>query len=185
MNRTRRSFPRLASILALVTLALSGLYAQAAEADEEAAAQAQSQALPAGKIADFPGAIRSLDLSGAELDKVEAYVMDALKLIRPADAEIEVVKAQVTQALLKPGVALKDLEPLVRDSTEQTYKIRMAQLDRQLKIRALIGDKRWAILARLSRLYAQAEKNGRLRALEAANSSNGRTLNVLKMMNAR
>jgi hypothetical protein len=137
MNLKLASLPRMAWLCMMLALALPGLGAQNPGSDDETGDQAASQDSSAWRPGEFMAALRSLNLSSDELDRIGAVVLDSLKIIQPANAEIEIVKAEVTQALLKPRVALKDLDPLVRDSTEQTYRIRMAQLDRQRLIDAI------------------------------------------------
>jgi hypothetical protein len=100
-------------------------------------------------------------LTEAEITAIEAQIVASDKEISQAKAAIEVLKTQLTQALLRPKVSRADLEPLVRQSVDQDFVIRMSRLDRQLKVRSLLGDPRWALLSKATRILAEDIKAGR------------------------
>jgi hypothetical protein len=98
----------------------------------------------------FFSQVKSLSLSEGDLQNLEEVALAANQTIVRSRAEIISDRAVLTRQLLLPNVTLKDLEPTVRHSIEAELKIRLAELDRQLKIRRLIGDKRWAKLMELA-----------------------------------
>jgi len=105
----------------------------------------------AGAYADdakppFATQVKALGLSDGEIQNLEDCVLGSYQLIVAARADVTSDRAILTRQLLLPNTSLKDLEPTVRHSIEAEMKIRMAEFDRQLKIRKLIGNKRWASL---------------------------------------
>lgn len=90
--------------------------------------------------------IKGLGLSDGDVQALEDVVLAAYQTIVTARADVTTDRAVITRQLLLPNVTVKDLEPTVRHSIEAELRIRLAELDRQLKIRKLIGDKRWATL---------------------------------------
>jgi hypothetical protein len=111
-------------------------------------------------LTNFNKLYKEIALTPAELDALDGQLLDSLKAIQNGNDALEMAKTQMTQTLIKTGVTIKDLEPIVRSTVEAEYVVRIAKLDRQLKIRALLGDRRWVLLARLGRIANQAEKAG-------------------------
>jgi len=94
--------------------------------------------------------IKGLGLADADIQSLEDIVLGSYQAIVAARADVTSDRAVMTRQLLLPSVTVKDLEPTVRHSIEAELKIRLAELDRQLKIRKLIGNKRWAVLMDLA-----------------------------------
>lgn len=134
------------------------------------------------RLSDVTYKIKALKLTSEEIDKVEVLVMDSLKIIKPANALMGIDREQTTQALLKPTATTKDVEPFIRDLMDQNFTVRMAQIDRQLKIRAVLGNNRWARLSELAKDY------GKLKAEELQKGTDldaetGRVFNLLGLLN--
>jgi hypothetical protein len=106
-------------------------------------------------------------------------VLASYQSIVAARADVTADRAFLTRQLLLPSVTLKDLEPTVRHSIEAELKIRLAELDRQLKIRKLLGDKRWA---RLMDLSATLKKQTAAPDGSADDSQTNRIINVLRVL---
>jgi len=111
--------------------------------------------LAAGVFADDPKPsiltqIKGLGLGDSDVQSLEDIVLGSYQAIVVARADVTSDRAVMTRQLLLPTVTVKDLEPTVRHSIEAELKIRLAELDRQLKIRKLIGNKRWATLMDLA-----------------------------------
>jgi hypothetical protein len=90
--------------------------------------------------------VTQLKLTPEEVTGLEDVAVASFKTITAVQAEISGDQAELTRQLLVHDVELKALEPLVRKSVGSEFKLRMADLDRQLKIRKLLGDARWALL---------------------------------------
>lgn len=99
--------------------------------------------------ASIAAQIKSLNLNQDELRALEDIVLDENRTIQTNRAEVNADRAELTRALLVANVTTKDLEPIVRRSIEAEMNLRMADLDRQLKIRKLLGNARWASLSAL------------------------------------
>lgn len=102
------------------------------------------------------------------LDLTEAQIVDVVKVIRDAQADldkaradVQVTRAQLARLLLDDNPVRADLEKQVRLGLEGDFKVRMLRIDRSLKIRAIVGKDKWAKLSALSAKVVEAEKNGR------------------------
>lgn len=146
------------------------------------AAPALAQTDTSLRLSDITARVKALKLTADEVDKVEVLVMDSLKIIKPANALIGIAKEQTTQALLKPAAAAKDVEPFIRELMDQNFTVRMAQIDRQLKIRAVLGNNRWAKLSELAKDYSHL-KPEEAQKVGDADTDTGRILNLLGLLN--
>jgi len=79
------------------------------------------------------------------LEKTAAKFRDRLQLNR---AEIDILRAQTGKLLLSKQVDLEQIRVLVKKSLEFELDIRMAEIERQIDLRKLLGDERWAVLSR-------------------------------------
>jgi hypothetical protein len=111
--------------------------------------QASSSGSPKDSKGSIADQVAALKLSGDELTGLEDIVLADNRIIQLSRGEVNADRAELTRLLLRSNVTTKDLEPTVRHSIEAEMQIRMAELDRQLKIRKLIGDARWASLSDL------------------------------------
>jgi adenine specific DNA methylase Mod len=124
--------------------------------------------------------IHSLKLSSDELKSLEDIVIEANRTIQTARGEVNADRVELTRALLLPGVTTKDLEPIVRRSIEAEMSIRMAELDRQLKIRKLLGDSRWASLSDLAAQFKSLPPQQQ--ASPADDLTTSRLINLLRVL---
>ncbi|MBN1520270.1 MAG: hypothetical protein JW923_09275 [Spirochaetales bacterium] len=109
--------------------------------------------------------IRVVNLGQDEAERIlERLAKDGRELER-ARAEIREAQARVARLLLDEKPDLGAIQDTVRKSLEAEYLIRMAQIRRNLDLRALLGDQRWAALWRLSREYTTLARSGDLRRL--------------------
>jgi hypothetical protein len=130
--------------------------------------------------------ISTLNLTIDEVSGLETIAIAAFKAIQQAQAMVNGDRVQLTQQLLVPDVGVKDLEPTVRDSLNYEFKIRMAELDRQLKIRKLLGDDRWAALTTAVETLKANDKKKPLIPADLPGSGDAtllpRILNLLRTM---
>lgn len=85
-------------------------------------------------------------LSKAEKDQIEAIAARTQQETRLAQAELEIVKAQLNRLLISPDADMKEVERLLRQGLEWELKIRMAQIRRETETRRIVGDRKWADL---------------------------------------
>ena len=73
------------------------------------------------------------------------------KVIREAQAELNVIRAQLEKLLLKPAPDMREVERLLQSSLEWKLRSEMAGIRRRVEIRALVGEDRWEDLLRARR----------------------------------
>jgi hypothetical protein len=160
-------FRAMALALAIGAGASGNLHAQAAQ---RAGAPAGKDA-PAVKGRDGYGLaearkdFRQLALEEDEVRRIKELLDSDSRELGQGRAEIRELQARLARLMLdeKPDKAI--IEKTVRQSLEVEFRIRMAQIDRNLALRELLGDRRWAALSRLSRAFAVLARNGDLRGL--------------------
>jgi hypothetical protein len=124
--------------------------------------------------------IKALKLGADELGSLENIVLEANRTIQVARGEVNADRAELTRTLLQPSVTTKDLEPIVRRSIEAEMTIRMAELDRQLKIRNLLGNARWASLSDLAAQFKGLQPQQQ--AVAPDDLAANRVVNILRLM---
>lgn len=157
-------------VLAFVALfTLGGGPGMAQTAESTPAKPAQAGAKAHGAQQELPRAqgvkalLKSLDLKPAELDRIEAVLAKDEGALARDRADIKVLQAQITRLLVDKDPSTDALGKAVKQSLDLEYQIRMIQIGRQLEVRKILGDERWASLLRFSRLAVDAQRAGRLR----------------------
>ncbi len=107
-------------------------------------------------------ALRQLDFSLDELEQMEEIQEMTIEIAQPAQAQINVIKQKLTRLLLRSEVNLEEVERLLRQSLQWELKVRMAEITRQIEIRRIVGDQRWAAMLRVARLLRDPENVRRL-----------------------
>jgi hypothetical protein len=105
--------------------------------------------------------VKRLDLTEAQMVDVVKVIHDAQGDLDKARADVQVSRAQLARLLLDDNPVRADLEKQVRQGLEGDFKVRMMRIDRSLKIRAIVGKDKWALLSSLSAKVVEAEKTGR------------------------
>lgn len=108
---------------------------------------------------ELPDVITRVDLSDAELTRIETIVAETMGGAETARAELNVLRAQVTRELVREEPNRAEVERLLRASLEWELTLRLAEIDRQLAIREVVGNLRWSRLARTAR---ELRESGRL-----------------------
>jgi hypothetical protein len=95
--------------------------------------------------------------------------------MREARLEIDVLRAQLRKLLFKEQVDMREVERMLRRGLEWELKERMAQIRRQVELRELLGDAKFAQLTRAAerRRLLLEEQERRLRE-EAERAERGR-----------
>ncbi len=146
MSALKRSLATIGLLLAFMAAGLATAHAQQAPAQETAAA-AGAQA--AGPSAAGPSA--KLDLKAKELDQIERILDKNEDSISKARAEIQILQARVTRLLLEKEPPMDQIKTLVKESLDWELQVRMGQIERQIAIRRVIGEERWATAMKLMR----------------------------------
>jgi len=103
-----------------------------------------------------------LELSREELAGLRELVAKEQRAVEQERARIREAQARLARLMLEAKPDMDAIRSTVRESLEAEYRIRMVQIERNIAIRASIGDDRWAALSRLSRALDALSKTGRL-----------------------
>jgi hypothetical protein len=76
-------------------------------------------------------------------------------VIEEANLELNIYKAQLARLLFPVEVDMREVENLLRKSYEWQLKRQLAQIQRQVEIRRILGEDRWAQYSRLIRNMQQ------------------------------
>ncbi|WP_455381347.1 hypothetical protein [Salinispira pacifica] len=156
---------RIAATLVLLSLALTPLIAQTAGGPRSGqqgsrapgsgpAAAAQGGldqgalqrlsiriATPEGRIAVLSAVTGIDEQKIREAEKIKA---DTDQELRADQAEIDIRKAQLTRVLLDTHPKMSEVEKYLHEGLDWEYKLRLAQIQRDLRIRSLLGDRDWS-----------------------------------------
>ena len=89
---------------------------------------------------------QKLGLSEEQIAQASAVFERTEKVVREARAEIDVLKAELRRQLLRDQVDMAQVEKQLRSSLEWEYRLRLAQITRQVDLRRLLGDETYARL---------------------------------------
>jgi len=89
---------------------------------------------------------RALDLQEDTTVALEAVVAKYRDRLANAAADVAVLKAQLSKALLPVQPDRAEIKRLVSKSLEIEGEIRLMQIERQIETRALLGDRKWKAL---------------------------------------
>ena len=97
-----------------------------------------------GQDWDNPEVLKRLDLNEQEVEKIRVIFEETEREIREARLEIDVLRAQLRKLLYEDQVNMREVERMLRQSLEWELKERMAQIRRQVELRKLLGDTKYA-----------------------------------------
>lgn len=89
---------------------------------------------------------QELGLSEEQIDQARAIYESTRKSVREARAEIDVLRAELRRLLLREPVDMAQVQRQLRASLEWEYRLRLAQISRQVELRRLLGDRDYARL---------------------------------------
>ena len=87
-----------------------------------------------------------LGLSEEQIEQARGIFERTQKSVHEARAEIDVLKAELRRLLLREPVDMAQVEKQLRASLEWEYRLRLAQISRQVELRRLLGDRDYARL---------------------------------------
>lgn len=124
---------------------------------------------------DNPEILERLDLKEAEVQEIQEIFEKTEREIREARLEIDVLRAQLRKLLFQEQVDMREVERLLRQSLDWEFKERMAQIRRQVELRELLGDAKYARMAQAfqKRQLFDREQERRLRE-ESERAESGR-----------
>ncbi len=95
--------------------------------------------------------LKRLGFSANEIESITKVYEETQKTVMNAKAEIDIYRAELKKLLLSSDVDMIQVEKLLRKSLEWELKMRLAQIEREVKIRKLVGDRKWARLVQYFR----------------------------------
>ena len=106
-----------------------------------------------------PQVLQKLGFTSQQIDQLLAIQEKSRAATQKAQAELAVAKAQLEKLLVDPNVSMVEVEKSVRAAMEWETQIKLAQVQRELEIRRLIGDRRWRELMFALRQRVTAARN--------------------------
>jgi len=129
-----------------------------------------------GQDWDNPEFLERLDLDEEEAQRIGEIFEETEREIRQARLEIDVLKAQLRKLLFEEQVNMREVERMLRQSLEWELKERLAQIRRQVELRELLGDAKYARMSQAveRRRMQQGEQERRLREEAEKDERGGR-----------
>jgi len=121
---------------------------------------AQAKAPPPYDVAEARRDFLGLDLKATEFQAIKAIVDKDAKELERQRATIRECQARLAKLMIAEKPDLGEIGLVVRQSLDAEYAQRMIQISRNLDLRALLGDERWAALYRIVKglqLFPKAE----------------------------
>lgn len=146
---------------------------------------AQAKTPPLYDVAEARRDYMSLDLKPREFEALKAIVERDAKELERQRAAIRESQARLAKLMIAEKPDLAEIGLVVRQSLDAEYAQRMIQISRNLDLRALLGDERWAALYRIVKglqLFAKAEELRDLVGRETDPSSLRALYQVLKAL---
>jgi Spy/CpxP family protein refolding chaperone len=112
----------------------------------------------AGFAQDFnnPQIMEKLGLTQEQVTQLTSIHEEAEKIIIEAQLDIDIERAQMKKLLFESNVDLRQVERRLKSILDLEYKLRLAQITREVKARKVIGDKEWARLTQMIRARREA-----------------------------
>jgi hypothetical protein len=117
---------------------------------------------PVGFSQDAAGEqfLKKLGFTDAEMDKIAAIQQQSQADIQKARAELAIAKAELARLLLNVDAGMKEIEKSVRAAMEWEVQVKLAEISRELKLRKLIGDRKWRRMIQELRQKQEALRGG-------------------------
>ncbi len=98
------------------------------------------------------------NLSDEELEQIESIEARTTRERRESESEIAILRAQIERELINEEPDLGRVEELMREVLEWELQIRMGEIRKELEIRGIIGNERWAQFLQSRRILRQVER---------------------------
>ena len=103
-----------------------------------------------------PQIMEKLGLTQEQVIQLTSIYEEAQKTIREAQLDIDIERAQLKKLLFQSNVDLRQVERRLKSILDLEYKLRLAEITREVKVRKIIGDKEWARLTQMIRNRKEA-----------------------------
>ena len=128
-----------------------------------------------GQDWDNPEILKRLNLDEEQTEKVREIFERTEKEIREARLEIDVLRAELRRLLFQEQVDMREVERMLRRSLEWELKERMAQIRRQVELRELLGDSKYARMTQAVERRRVVQEEQERRSREESGSSAGKS----------
>lgn len=101
--------------------------------------------------------LKEAGLNDQEIKKVEEIYLKYQNEKKKATAELNIIKAKIDKELIADNVNMTEVEKLMRESLEWKLKIEMANIQKRIELKKLLGENR---LQKLRWIFIE-ERRGR------------------------
>lgn len=120
-----------------------------------------------------PEFLKRLDLEEQQIQQLRAILERTEREIREARIEVDILKAQLRKLLFEAEVNMREVERLLRQSLDWELKERMAHIRRQVELRELLGDGKYARLSEAVERRRQAQEQQERERIEKSERAEG------------
>lgn len=96
-----------------------------------------------------------ITLTEEEKEEIQVILESYVAAMKIPKAELEILHAQLTRELIIDDPDMKRVEELVKESLEWEGKIRIEEIKRELAMKKLLGDRKWALMKRTTRIMKE------------------------------
>jgi hypothetical protein len=121
--------------------------------------------------------LRKLGLTDDEIRKVTEINLATEQEKREAQLELNILKAQLEKLLAGIDPDMRQVEKLLRDSTEWKVKSELAEIKKRVEIRKLIGEEKWRKLLNFLGRRNAAGKDDKTQAQKDNKADNQKSKN--------
>jgi Spy/CpxP family protein refolding chaperone len=135
-------------------------------------------AVASGQAMDNKQMLRRLGLTDDQISQFTVIQQEAQPEIRASQQDVRAAQKQLAQLLLDSKADPKEIERLVHAATDAEARVKIAQIEREMAVRQLIGDRKWQklqVYLRLRRELLRTESGnaGQTGAAAAAETADG------------
>ena len=115
----------------------------------------------AAQVADLslePELLLRLGVTEEEMAQLQELDSSARAATREARVELEIVTARLKRALLPAEPRMREVEELLREAMDWEFRIRLAEIRRQVRIRQVLGDERYTRIRELVRWRQEQQR---------------------------
>jgi Spy/CpxP family protein refolding chaperone len=109
-------------------------------------------AVASGQAMDNKQMLRRLGLTDDQINQFTVIQQQAQPGIHAAQQDMRAAQKQLAQLILDAKADPKEIERLVHAATDAEARVRIAQIEREMAVRQLIGDRKWQKLVVYLRL---------------------------------
>jgi len=102
--------------------------------------------------------LTKIKLTEEEMEEIQTVVQTHVNTVKIPKAELEIVRAQLTRELIVDDPDMDTVEELVKEGLEWEGNIRIAEIKRELAMKKLLGNRKWALMKRTNRLMKERMK---------------------------